>query len=347
MTKTFALDTMNAPLAQMMASPAAPRHPDSLLALPPGDQWVVLRGIAWAGKRTNVDEFCKPEELDSLLYPAGGPSRPADSLKQLVLHPEFKMTLVASEPLQVCGTQPRRQCQRPLHPLPLHCLGHRQGWVGRQALGGVGVQVEGVVVPADEPGEVARSAAEQSVQAARTDFNRANDLERSADEADADDGDAPGKRAPQLRDDGGGARPERRSGQAALLAAPGEVLDALARDAVYTIDGGKRLVIIDDLYDEFVAKFTAAMLDLPAEYPLSSQRAADTLNAQVDRAVAQGATFVTAGERHGAFVPAGVLSGVTAAADAYRQELFGPVAQVYRAATEAQAIEIANRQARA
>ena len=60
---------------------------------------VLLRGIAWAGKRTNVDEFCKPDEIDSLLYPAGGPSRPADSLKQLVLHPEFKMTLVASEPL--------------------------------------------------------------------------------------------------------------------------------------------------------------------------------------------------------------------------------------------------------
>jgi putative membrane-bound dehydrogenase-like protein len=60
---------------------------------------VLLRGIAWAAKRANVDEFCKKEELDSLLYPAGGPSRPADSLKQLVVHPEFKMTLVASEPL--------------------------------------------------------------------------------------------------------------------------------------------------------------------------------------------------------------------------------------------------------
>lgn len=30
---------------------------------------ILLRGIAWAGKRSNVDEFCKPEELASLTYP--------------------------------------------------------------------------------------------------------------------------------------------------------------------------------------------------------------------------------------------------------------------------------------
>ena len=37
MTKTFALDTMDAPLARVMAPPAAPLHPESLLALPPGE----------------------------------------------------------------------------------------------------------------------------------------------------------------------------------------------------------------------------------------------------------------------------------------------------------------------
>ncbi|WP_433996283.1 class I SAM-dependent methyltransferase [Bradyrhizobium jicamae] len=37
MTKTFALDTMDAPLAHVMATPAAPLHPESLLALPPGE----------------------------------------------------------------------------------------------------------------------------------------------------------------------------------------------------------------------------------------------------------------------------------------------------------------------
>ncbi len=75
----------------------------------PGHNWktfelpqyraVLLRGIAWAGKREKIDEFCTPEELASLRYPPGGPSRPSDELAKLVVHPDFKMTLVASEPL--------------------------------------------------------------------------------------------------------------------------------------------------------------------------------------------------------------------------------------------------------
>ena len=60
---------------------------------------MLLRGIAWAGKRENIDEFCTPEELASLRYPPGGPSRPSDELAKLDVHPDFKMTLVASEPL--------------------------------------------------------------------------------------------------------------------------------------------------------------------------------------------------------------------------------------------------------
>ncbi len=60
---------------------------------------VLLRGIAWAGKRTNLDEYCKPEEIAALTYPEGGPQRPADTLKALEIHPDFSLKLVASEPL--------------------------------------------------------------------------------------------------------------------------------------------------------------------------------------------------------------------------------------------------------
>ena len=60
---------------------------------------ILMRGIAWAGKRENVDEFCKPEEIAALTYPDGGPQRPADTLKALEIHPDFTMKLVASEPL--------------------------------------------------------------------------------------------------------------------------------------------------------------------------------------------------------------------------------------------------------
>jgi len=60
---------------------------------------ILMRGIAWAGKRPNLDEFCKPEELSSLTYPEGGPMKPADTLKNLEIHPDFNLTLVAAEPL--------------------------------------------------------------------------------------------------------------------------------------------------------------------------------------------------------------------------------------------------------
>ncbi|MDB6052702.1 MAG: glycosyl hydrolase, partial [Verrucomicrobiales bacterium] len=60
---------------------------------------VLLRGIAWAGNRPNPDEFCNPNELASLRYPEGGPSRPQDSLAKAIVHPDFKMSIVAAEPL--------------------------------------------------------------------------------------------------------------------------------------------------------------------------------------------------------------------------------------------------------
>lgn len=58
---------------------------------------ILLRGLAWAGRRANVDEFCLKEELASLRYPAGGPKPAAEAVKTLQLHPEFNVTLAADE----------------------------------------------------------------------------------------------------------------------------------------------------------------------------------------------------------------------------------------------------------
>ncbi|HEY0455604.1 MAG TPA: PVC-type heme-binding CxxCH protein, partial [Verrucomicrobiae bacterium] len=60
---------------------------------------ILMRGIAWAGHRENVDEFCKQEELASLTYPPGGPRAPAKEVQKLNVDPEFNINLVASEPL--------------------------------------------------------------------------------------------------------------------------------------------------------------------------------------------------------------------------------------------------------
>lgn len=107
-------------------------------------------------------------------------------------------------------------------------------------------------------------------------------------------------------------------------------------------NAAKRFVIIDALYDSFVSAFTEKMLAMEAATPLSSAAAAANLAAQVDRAVAAGASLATAGERDGCFFPTGVLTNVAADNPAYREELFGPVAQVYRAKDEDDAIRIAN-----
>jgi putative membrane-bound dehydrogenase-like protein len=60
---------------------------------------ILLRGIAWAGHRENIDEFVLPEEISALTYPEGGPQKPETTLANLEIHPDFEMTLVAAEPL--------------------------------------------------------------------------------------------------------------------------------------------------------------------------------------------------------------------------------------------------------
>jgi uncharacterized protein len=61
---------------------------------------ILLRGIAWAGRRANVDELVKKEELgDHLRYPEGGPTAPGKAAATIEVHPEFDLSLVAAEPL--------------------------------------------------------------------------------------------------------------------------------------------------------------------------------------------------------------------------------------------------------
>jgi len=59
---------------------------------------VILRGIAWAGKR-DVNSLCSKEELASLRYPEGGPTAPEKAAAKLEVHPDFNIKLVAAEPL--------------------------------------------------------------------------------------------------------------------------------------------------------------------------------------------------------------------------------------------------------
>ncbi len=106
-------------------------------------------------------------------------------------------------------------------------------------------------------------------------------------------------------------------------------------------NAGKRFIVHESLHDDFVAKFTEKMLGQETG-PLSSQLAADRLEDQVQKAVAGGAHLETNGERRGAYYPSGVLTNVSEDSEAFHQELFGPVAMVFKAKDEADAVRIAN-----
>lgn len=113
----------------------------------------------------------------------------------------------------------------------------------------------------------------------------------------------------------------------------------------------KRFIVQEGLYDAFLEKFTEAMTaskmgdpfaDDTVLGPLSSLAAAERLQEQVDRAVAQGARLVAGGTRNGAFYEPTVLTDVTPEMDVYREELFGPAGVVYKVADEDEAVKVAN-----
>ncbi len=128
-------------------------------------------------------------------------------------------------------------------------------------------------------------------------------------------------------------------------------VDARLDNSGQSCNGAKRFIIIDELYDAFLASFAEKMgasapsnpMDDDAVYgPLSSAAAAEGLEDQVKRAVASGAEVVVGGGRNGTFFEATVLTGVDAGNSAYYEEFFGPVAQVFRVPNEDEAVALAN-----
>jgi succinate-semialdehyde dehydrogenase/glutarate-semialdehyde dehydrogenase len=117
-------------------------------------------------------------------------------------------------------------------------------------------------------------------------------------------------------------------------------------------NAAKRFIVADEYYDEFVEKLSASLGaakrgDPTAEDteigPLSSEEAADRLEEQVERAVENGAEVVVGGKREGNYFEPTVLTGIAPGSGASQEEFFGPVAQVYRAGSEDEAVELANQ----
>ncbi len=115
-----------------------------------------------------------------------------------------------------------------------------------------------------------------------------------------------------------------------------------------------RFLVQDGVYDLFAEKFAQAVARLkvaPAteegaqQGPLINQRAVDKVQACIDDACGKGARILTGGKLHalgGTFYEPTVLADVTPAMRVAREEIFGPVAPIFRFRTEAEAIAMAN-----
>ena len=116
----------------------------------------------------------------------------------------------------------------------------------------------------------------------------------------------------------------------------------------------KRMIIADEIYDEFVKRYTAGVAGLRAGdpfkpettlAPLSSQNAADDLKAKIRQAIDLGATATEVGPQvpsQGAFVQPTILTDISEDNEARNWEFFGPVSMLFRAKDEDDAVRIAN-----
>ncbi len=116
----------------------------------------------------------------------------------------------------------------------------------------------------------------------------------------------------------------------------------------------KRFLIADEIYDAFTSRFVAGMEAVrvgdPMKEgteigPLATVRMVEQLEAQIQAATSAGASILTGGERmvgEGNYFEPTVLAGVPRTSPVYRDELFGPVAMIFRFKDVNEAIEIAN-----
>jgi succinate-semialdehyde dehydrogenase / glutarate-semialdehyde dehydrogenase len=116
----------------------------------------------------------------------------------------------------------------------------------------------------------------------------------------------------------------------------------------------KRMIIVDEIYDKFLDRYTIGVAGLRAGdpfdpnttlAPLSSQGAADDLKDKICQAVAHGAKATEVGPKvptKGAFVQPTILTNMKQDNPARYWEFFGPVSMLFRAKDEEDAVRIAN-----
>ncbi len=126
------------------------------------------------------------------------------------------------------------------------------------------------------------------------------------------------------------------------------------RNAGQTCVCANRLLVQDGIHDAFAAKLAAAVAKLKVgpglsgeveQGPLINEDAVLKVEALLNDALEKGAQLVCGGKRHalgGTFFEPTILTGVTPAMRVAREEIFGPVAPLFRFHTEEEAIRMAN-----
>ena len=118
--------------------------------------------------------------------------------------------------------------------------------------------------------------------------------------------------------------------------------------------GAKRFIVADRIYDAFKAEFVKLMAEASYGDPLNPQTTIGPLarfdlrkelHQQVEKSRTMGASVSLGGfipEGNAALYPPTILENVSPGMPAYHEELFGPVAVLYRFQSEKEAIRIAN-----
>tara|TARA_B100000686_G_scaffold342167_1_gene420777 strand:+ start:82 stop:1539 length:1458 start_codon:yes stop_codon:yes gene_type:complete len=126
------------------------------------------------------------------------------------------------------------------------------------------------------------------------------------------------------------------------------------RNAGQTCVCANRILVQEGVYDEFTEKFKAATAafrlgngaeDGVTMGPLINEGAANDVLEFIDDAVAKGAKIVAGGSRSdlgNCFVEPTILADVNSDMRVFSEEIFGPVAPIFKFKTEEEAIEIAN-----
>ncbi len=116
----------------------------------------------------------------------------------------------------------------------------------------------------------------------------------------------------------------------------------------------KRFIVHEQVYDEWLDLFKAAMEALvtgdPMDEgtdigPLATESGRDEVAAQVAKAVGNGAVVELGGEkpdRRGWWYPPTIITGISREMDLYHEEVFGPVASVFKVASVEEAVHLAN-----